>query len=193
MRLGSPQTYILNSGTAIQNFQLLRLNRNRHGGGVTIHAHPSLHAIPLHLINSLELLLLSVKLHECTFTLGAFYGPPSSLNDVVLLTDPLSTHSLNVLSGLVLTENLNINVDVFCSSLPLSRQLTALSDLFSLKQLVSSSTHTSHNSSTSITDLVFVSSCAHASSLVLPPLSPSDHNSISTEISFLLLTFQESV
>ena len=70
---------ILNNEIAIQNFQLFRLDRNRHGGGVAICAHTSLHAIPLHPNNSLELNHLSVKLHECTFILGAFYRPPSSL------------------------------------------------------------------------------------------------------------------
>ena len=62
---------IVSSEIAIQNFQLFRLDRNCHGGGVAIYTHPSLHAIPLHLNDSLPLLLLSERLHECTFTFGA--------------------------------------------------------------------------------------------------------------------------
>ena len=77
----------------------------------------------------------------------------------------------------------NINVDVSNSSLPLSCQLTALSDLFSLEQLVSPPMHTSHTDLTSIIDLVFVPSHVHASSLVVPSVSSSDYNSILTEIS----------
>ena len=64
-----------------------------------------------------------------------------------------------------------------------SCQLTALSDLFSLNQLVSSPTHTSHTGSTSIIDVVFVPSYVHDSSLVLPSVSFSHHNSILMEIS----------
>ena len=174
---------IQNSEIALQNFHPFLSDRSRHGGGVTIYAHSSLHAIPLHLNNSQELLLLPVKLHECIFIFGAFYRPPTSLSDVVLLTGSLSTHSPNAFSGQVLTGDFNINLDASCSSLPLFRQFTVLSDLFSLKQLMSAPTHTSHTGSTSITDLVFVPSHVHASSLVLPPVSSSHHNSILTEIS----------
>ena len=76
-----------------------------------------------------------------------------------------------------------VNVDVSCSTLPLPCRLTTLSDLFSLNQLVSSPTHTSHTGSNSIIDLVFVPSHVHASSLVLPPVPSSDHKSILIEIS----------
>ena len=71
----------------------------------------------------------------------------------------------------------NSNVDVSCSSLTLSCQLIVLSDRFSFMQLMSSPTHTSHTGSTSIIELVYVQSNVHASSLVLPPVSSSDHNS----------------
>ena len=63
-----------------------------------------------------------------------------------------------------LLENLRCNVDV-TALLYLVNSL-ALSDLFSLKQLVSSPTHTPYTGSTSIIDLVFVSSHVHASFLV---------------------------
>ena len=117
------------------------------------------------------------------FTFVSLYRPPSSLNDVVLLIVSFSSLSPNVLSGLVLTGDFIINVDISCSSLPLSRQLTAFSDLFSLKQLVCSPTRTSCIGLISIIDLLFVPSHVHASSLVLPPVSSSNHNSMLIEIS----------
>ena len=76
----------------------------------------------------------------------------------------------------------NINVDVSCSSLPLSRQLTAISDLLSLKQVVSSPTHTSHTGSTYHRPCLCSIPCP-CFDLVLPPVSSSDHNSTLTEIS----------
>ena len=183
---------ILNSEHAIENFQFFRLDRP-HGGSVAIYEHFSLYVIPLHLNNSHELLLLSVKLHECTFTYGVFCRPPPSIKDVLFITDSLSSLSPKVFSGLVLAGDFNVNVDISSSSLPLSRQLTVLSDILSLKQLVPSPIYTSHTGLTSIIDLVFVPSDVHAflwSYHLNPPLITTVSR---WKYSFLFLSFQESV
>ena len=65
---------------ALINYQLFRKDRNRHGGGVLLYIHSNIFAVPLKLYCDLELLLVSVKVFNQTFTLGSYYRPPSSLN-----------------------------------------------------------------------------------------------------------------
>ena len=60
---------ILGNEITIPNFQIYCLDKNRHGGGLSIYVHASLRVVPLNLHNCLEVLIITVKLHECTFRL----------------------------------------------------------------------------------------------------------------------------
>ncbi len=66
---------------SLDGFQVLRLDRNRHGGGIIIFVHHSL--VPRVVVagpNNLELLVISVGNHvnSCKHHLGLYYRPPSS-------------------------------------------------------------------------------------------------------------------
>ena len=65
----------------LEGFQVLRLDRNRHGGGIIMFVHESL--VPKVVVarpNNLELLIISVTnyANTCKHHLGLFYRPPSS-------------------------------------------------------------------------------------------------------------------
>ena len=64
---------------ATDNYQILRLNRNRHGGGVVMYIHSSLsHQVLSAGANNLELLIVSVSTLYGKFCISLFYHPPSS-------------------------------------------------------------------------------------------------------------------
>jgi len=65
----------------LQGYQVLRLDRNRHGGGILMFIHESL--VPKVVVagpSDLELLIISVHNHmsSCKHHIGLFYRPPSS-------------------------------------------------------------------------------------------------------------------
>ena len=67
----------------IPGYQLHRLDRNRHGGGVLMYASEQLIVNPLPLCGSnLELLPLSVELLDQYICISIFYRPPSSHTDI---------------------------------------------------------------------------------------------------------------
>ena len=65
----------------IDNYQILRLDRNRHGGGIVMYIHSSLSSHVLSAgANDLELLVVSVSSLNSSskFCISLFYRPPSS-------------------------------------------------------------------------------------------------------------------
>ena len=114
-----------------------------------------------------------------------FYRPPSSSS---LLLDSLSLYIESLLtphySNFILLGDFNVN---FCShsAHPLFSKLVELSSSFGLHQLVNEATHIHHSGSTSIIDLVFVSTpelviqCS-----VIPSLCNSDHTGIEINCSW---------
>ena len=64
---------------SLDGYQVLRLDRNRRGGGITIFVHDSL--VPRVVVagpNNLELLIISVSNHvnTCKHHIGLYYRPP---------------------------------------------------------------------------------------------------------------------
>ena len=108
---------------------------------------------------------------------GTYYRPPSAPDaDLDLLLDTLSNTYPSLLFNLVLLGDFNVNVG---SESPSLQMLNAISNSFSLNQVVDQPTHFSHSGSSSIIDLVFLSSSLTSFSFdVLPPVSSLDHCSI---------------
>ena len=167
---------------ALINYQLFRKDRNRHGGGVLLYIHSNIFAVPLKLSCDLELLLVSVKVFNQTFTLGSYYRPPSLLNGVSDLVEVLSSIPPESIQNLIIAGD--FNVDMSSPSGRLFSDLSSLLNSFSLSQIVCSPTRTPVSGSCSIIDLVLVSNNISASSVILPPVSSSDHNSVLSTVSF---------
>ena len=72
---------ISDNEVSLEGYQVIHLDRNRHGGGILIFVHDSLVSkVVMAGPSSLELLIISVSNHvnTCKHHLGLFYRPPSS-------------------------------------------------------------------------------------------------------------------
>ena len=70
---------ILDSEITLTNYQLHRLDRNRHGGGIIIYTHNNLATeIITRGVHSLEFMAVSVSNGISKFCISLFYRPPSS-------------------------------------------------------------------------------------------------------------------
>lgn len=68
---------ILDSEVTVHNYSLIRLERNRHGGGVAIYVHNCvLYSIVLSGPAELELIIVSLCISGFKLCLGVFYRPP---------------------------------------------------------------------------------------------------------------------
>lgn len=176
---------IMDSEISIPSYQVVRLDRNRNGGGVLMYVSVDLHFSVLCNPDDLELLTIVVSHESGKACISLFYRPPSSPSYIF---DSLCTYleSLSVpqYSNFILLGDFNIN---FCnhSCHPLFSKLEFLSHSFALQQMVTEPTHVHHNGSVSLIDLVFVSSPVLTNSChVIPPLSNSDHNGILVQCSW---------
>ena len=64
----------------LENYNVFCHNRNRHGGGVALYCHNTL-AVRLstnYIINSLEILCLSIKLNNKNILIACIYRPPGA-------------------------------------------------------------------------------------------------------------------
>ena len=125
--------------------------------------------------------MVSVKVFNQTFTLGSYYRPPSLLNGVSDLVEVLSSIPPESIQNLIIAGDFNVDM-----SSPSGRLFSDFSSLLnsSLSQIVSSPTRTHVSGSCSIIDLVLVPNSISASSVILPPVSSSDHNSVLSTVSF---------
>ena len=146
---------ILNNELYIDGYTVVRLDRNRHGGGVLFFI-KSVYSYNIIYNGSpdLELLIVSICTGLAPLTLALFYRPPSS-STVVLdnLLTVLFTHINPLsLSNFILLGDFNVNY--FNHSHPLFTKLLFVSSSLSLTQVVTVPTHYTSNSS-SLIDLVF--------------------------------------
>ena len=167
----------------LSNYQLFRLDRNRHGGGIAIYVHFSL-SCSIILQGGpfdLEFLSISVLSHSsfCKLCLCLFYRPPSSH---VSIFDNLF-HTLQILnpakfSSFLLLGDFNVN---FCN--PDHFLFSHIRDImlsFSLNQVVPSYTHVSPSGIPSLIDLAMLANIEQLQNCTtIPPLSTSDHYGIS--------------
>ena len=171
---------ILDSELCIDGYDIIRLDRNRHGGGVLLFINSVYsHCIVYTGRPELELVIVSVRLFSVSLSIALFYRPPGSPFVILdnLLT-ALCTHvSPTLLTNFILLGDFNINyLDV---THPLFLKLLSVSNSLTLTQVVSDPTHYSSNSS-SLIDLVFLSSPkSFLFCNTLPPLANSDHLGLS--------------
>ena len=160
---------------------MIRLDRNRHGGGILLYIIKSLTwEIILKGSYDLEFIALSVTsaLTTVKHCVSVLYRPPSSL---VSFFDNFCTalHRLSIqsFSSFTLLGDFNIN---FCNkSHPNFCKLENILQMFSLSQVVNTPTHTSPNGDTSLIDLAILSNTALLLDCsTIPPLMNSDHNGL---------------
>ena len=100
---------ILDSELTLPGYTVFRLDRNRHGGGVAVYVRSSLSPSVLFSSDSLEFLIVSLTSHNRSLCIGTFYRPPSSLQDISILSRSLSTLPVSTLSKLLLIGDFNVN------------------------------------------------------------------------------------
>ena len=166
---------IADSELFIPNYSIIRLDRNRHGGGVLIYFLTTLTANTLYKGSAdLELLIVSLKLSTFVIVIALMYRPPG-VTDIIFdeLFSVLCSHvNVSLFNNFVLIGDFNVNLLSPCNAL--CHKLLSVTNSFSLSQVVTEPTRIS-NSSTLI-DLIFLSSPSQLSSCrTVPPLASSDH------------------
>ena len=145
------------SEIAIQGYSIIRLDRNRHGGGVLFYINNLFsYSLVFKGTDYFECIILSVfcasRLNSPDLTIALMYIPPNScqsLFDTLFCT--LCNLDVSMFSNFVLLGDFNI--DYFCTQSPLFSKLNFIVSSFNLTQLVSEPTRVSNNSSTLI-DLI---------------------------------------
>ena len=173
---------------SIGDYQIYRLVRNCHGGGILMYVHcsPSVKVLSCG-FRDLELMIISVSLShfvsDCCICL--FYRPPSSKCDILdNLCTTLYSLDLSVFRKCFVLGDFNINC--FCTSSFLYHRLLTCISSFSLVQIISSAAHINPNGNDSLTDLVFLSNTCTPSLKfcnTIPPLASSDLNGVDLQIS----------
>ena len=163
---------VLDNEIFIPNYSIVRLDRNRHGGGVAIYIHCTItYNVLLCGPAGLELLVVSLLRNHFKLCLSVFYRPPSSPSSIFdTLCDALLSVDSSYFSNFVILGDFNAN---FVTSHYLYTEFMAS---FSLSQVVDSPTHFSSSGQPSTIDLVFVSNLHYLSNCsVIPQLANSDH------------------
>ena len=175
-------TEIHDTEVAICGYQSYRLDRNRHGGGVIVYVRScfvtTLLPVPSH---GLEIISLTVSNGIGKVCISVFYRPPSS-RSLIFEDLFLYLQSLNIpeFCNYILLGDFNVS---FCNyTHPFYRKLLNIFNSFGLSQVVSEPTHLCSNGSSSLIDLIAVSSPSlFQSCKTIPPLSSSDHLGLSFE------------
>ena len=161
----------------IPNYTIVRLDRNRHGGGVAMFVNNSLSIkVLLHGPMGLELIVVSLfSRNHLNCCVGVFYRPPSSqLHIFNLLFDTLFSIQSVHLSNFIFVGDFNVNY--LNPDHHLFSKVHELMDSFALSQVVNSPTHNTSSSHPSLIDLVFVSNMNYFCQChVIPQLANSDH------------------
>ena len=182
---------ITDSEIFLFNYQIARLDRNRHGGGILIFIHCSLSYKLLlqggpHNLEFLSISVTNVFLNH-TSCICLFYRPPASPVSIFdnLITTIQLVHPVKF-STFILLGDFNVN---FQNPLhPLFLYLNDILLIFSLKQVVSSFTHICPNANTSLIDLVMLSDPLLLKSCVtVPPLASSDHLGVSLVVEWKVI------
>ena len=114
---------ILDSEITIQGYSIIRLDRNRHGGGVMLYINNLFtHSLLFKGTDSFECIILSLfcrsRQHSPDLTIALLYRPPNScLSFFDTLFCTLSNLDVSVFSNFVLVGDFNI--DYFCTQNPL--------------------------------------------------------------------------
>jgi len=167
----------------IPGFNLLRLDRNRHGGGVAMYIKDVFLYKIISSCHLLECLIVSISFGLCKLCIGLFYRPPNS-SAITLdnLYSTLCNLEICLFSHFILIGDFNVDFTV-SSNHYLSSKLHSIASSFVLSQVVTQPTHFSHDGTPSLIDLVFVPSPSSVTSCeIVAPLSNSDHQVFVTYI-----------
>jgi len=165
---------ILESEISVDNYSVVRLDRNRNGGGIVMYIRDCLHCSVLNVdAQGLELAIATVTSNSFRICIGLLY-PPLSSSVFVLdnLFSVLESLEPSYFSNFVLIGDFDI--DYNNSLYPLRQRLDTS---FSFVQVVADPTHTDSNGRSSLIDLALMSlpenllSCS-----VIPPLENSTYN-----------------
>ena len=151
-------------------YRLIRLDRNRHGGGVLIYAQTSLVTdVLVKGPQNFEFLVVTVSKNVCKFCIGVFYRPPSSTyQSFVNFCNCLETLNIQSFSNFVLLGDFNI--DCNNPSHFLYPLLSNLMQTLSLTQVVTEATHVTTNGAATLIGLALVSTPTLLQSCeVIPP------------------------
>ena len=168
---------ILESEISVDNYSVVRLDRNRHGGCIVMYIRDCLHCSVLNVdTQGLELAIVTVTSNSFRICIGLLYRPPSSSVFVLdNLFSVLESLEPSYFSNFVLIGDFNI--DYNNSFHPLRQRLDTIASSFSFVQVVADPTHTDSNGRSSLIDLALVSlpenllSCS-----VIPPIENSTYN-----------------
>lgn len=177
---------IVDAEVAIPGYVSCRADRDRNGGGIIIYIKSSFQFSLLpNPPSGLELLtiILQHSTMPARICLSVFYRPPSSgpeiLDNVCDYFDSIDTAKFT--NFIILGD---FNIDVSTHSHPLSAKLNVIMSTYNLSQMVTEYTHTHHNGTRSMIDLVFVSDpqlvrCC----TIIPPIQNSDHSGLKINLS----------
>ena len=171
---------ILNNELFIDNYNIIRHDRDRHGGGVMFFV---INYISYNLVSSgpldLELIVISVKLCSSKVCIALFYRPPNASGSIFdnVLTSLCTYVDVSLFSNFILLGDFNVN---YLNNLhPMFCKLHCLISSLCLTQVVTEPTHYTQHSC-SLIDLVYLSSPANLISCsTIPALANSDHLSLS--------------
>jgi len=181
---------------SLSDYQVTRLDRNRHGGGIVIYVHNAISVgVLLSGPNELEFLAVSLCSPNSTrkHCIALLYRSPSC---PVSFFDNFcnALHFLNPSRFTNFTLIGDFNIDFCNSSHPYFHKLLAITQLFSLSQVVNSPTHFNSNGNHTLIDLIFVSNKEQFSDCcVISPLANSDHCGLTLSLSWKVSQRQASV
>ncbi len=171
-------TEITDQEITLPGYQVIRLDRNRHGGEIVIYVQNAITTgVLLSGPNGLELLALSVCSPNSSrkHCIALLYRPPSCPVSSFFdnLYNALQFLNPSRFANFVLLGDFNIN---FCTSHPYFCKLQSVTQPFSLSQVVGTPTHFNPNGNHTLIDLAFVPNREQVSDCtVTAPLANSDH------------------
>ena len=172
----------------LPSYYTVRLDRNRHGGGIIMYIKDHINYNILHKGPS-DLEFIFVSLYLCnnrSLYLGAFYRPPSSPISILnTFFDVLCSFDYTYFSNLIIVGDFNVDLS---SNTSTCKHLNNVMHSFSLSQVVTEPTHFISENTSSLIDLVLMSAPEHLKECVtVPPLSNSDHSGISIRLETLTI------
>lgn len=179
-------TSVLDSELIISNYSIVRLDRNRHGGGVLLYIRDD---VPYNVTfvgpDNLELLGLTLyNENNSRFCLCVLYSPPATTH-LVLQQLFIFLQKLNpsLFSNFVIIGDFNVNF--LDSSSCLYHSLLTILSSFNLTQVVQKPTRMAPSGTATLIDLALMSAPDSLRKCdVIPPLSNSDHNGVELTISW---------
>ena len=96
---------IPNLHISLPNYLSFRRDNNHHGGGIVVLVKSHFIASEVYVSPEIEFLLLSIKLNHYSFSIGTYYQPPSSSDDLDLLFDEHTSLNPSTLSNLILLDD----------------------------------------------------------------------------------------